>query len=459
MIYEIKNILKSRFSIVCFVILFMANIIGSLNVLGNIEHQSNQDMYTVVSTKILQKKDLLKVNKSTYNNQITKLSKDEKNNWENYLEYNKWEIDAYEKIRDCYKEDRVNNEEFNELNFLLTLTDMSIYTDENHHDYGYDVTFKDDKTYIDNLMKKHNIEFDILLLGKLNDGFVSDEKHVHYTDRLKRAEDILFRLKTGQKQLFLGSNSPWSYLVNQLDDESLFSFIVLPLGMIFSIVSMRQSIRNRSINLITVQPFSKFKIAMKKVLSIYLSYIIIIVLSLFIPMIIVGIKFGWSGFSSTILTDLKGYCSLSSYEFDPTLKAGYGLSKYYGIPNDSFLIKDAYISERLQFVSMIMVLGLSLMMLFLLIYIYIILGVGIILFVKCNIIQYCLIGSITAFYFLSRFYNLLNYECNIFSYPSCMRMAVGGMQTSQLMVLVYITIYIVGSLIFIWKLQDKEVEL
>lgn len=459
MIYEMKNILRSRFSIICFVILFMVNIIGSLNVLGNIEHQSNQDMYTTVATNILQKKNLLKANTNTYQNQITGLNKEEKKYWENYLEYNKWEIHAYERIRDCYKEDKVNDDEFNELNFLLTLTDMSIYTDENYQDYGYDMVFKNDKTYIDNLIKKHNIGFDLSVLGKLNDGIDANEKHAYYTDRLKRAEDSLYRLKSGEKQLFLGSNSPWSYLINQLDDESLFSFIVLPLGLIFSIVSMMQSIRNRSMNLIAVQPFSRFKIAMKKIISIYLSYMLITILSLFIPMVIVGIKYGWGGFHSTILADLTGYRSLSSYEFDPTLKAGFGLSKYYGIPNDLFLIKGAFISERLQFVPMILVLGLSLIMLSLLLYVYVLIGAGIILFVKKHIIQYLLIGSVTIIYFLSHFYSFLHFKWNIFGYPSCMRMAVGGMQASQLMVFVCIIIFIISLLFCFWKFQNKEVEL
>lgn len=443
MMYEIKNILKSRFSIICFILLFLTNIIGAMNVLQDMEHQANQQMYTVAASTILQKKDLLKANKNTYKKQIATLSDEDKKNWENYLRYNEWEVSVNEKIRDYYKNDEIDQKEFIELNFLITLAEMSMYVNEDYNDFNYDVVFKDDQAYIEELFKRHQVSFDMKKLGVMNSGFTDEERHVYYSDRLKRSEDNLSRLKTEEKQLFLSSNSPWSYLVNQLDDDSLFSFLVLPLGMVFAVVSVITSYKTRSKYLLAIQPKSKFRIAIREINIIFFSYFFIVFVSLLLPMIIIGVQFSWQGIHSTILADMEGYQSLSSYEFDPSLKAGYGLSIYYGVPTNALLIDSVFISQRLIFIPMLFALGLSGVMLLLMIYLFILIGYMLASFIKNHVMILLLSASTLTFYVISQFVDMMKVPCNLFGYSSCMRMALGGMQASQMMILLVLMITIV----------------
>lgn len=457
MIYEVKNILKSRFSIVCFILLFLINIIGAMNVLNGIEHQSNQQMYTLTASTILQKKDLLKANQNTYKNQINVLSKEDNDNWKNYLCYNEWEIYANEQIRDYYKNDMTDQIEFNELNFLLTLAEMSMYSNDEENDFNYDGVFKEDKSYIEKLFHKHHVTFDMKKLGVMNTGFANEEKHVYYSDRLKRSEDNLSRLKTRNKQLFLGSNSPWSYLLNQLDDDSLFSFVVFPLGTVFGVVSVISSYKTRSKYLLAVRPKSKFKIAIREITAIFVSYVCIVLVSLLLPMVIIGIKFGWQGIHSTILADMQGYKSLTGYEFDPSLKAGYGLSVYYGVPASMLLVKGVFISERLVFIPMLLALGLSSVMLLLMVYLFVLIGYMIASFIKNRVIKLLLSTFLFAFYFISQFVDVMKVPFNLFSYSSCMRMALGGMQASQMMVLIVVVSTLIILLLTVFVISKKKI--
>lgn len=445
--YEIKSILKSKICLVCFLVFIIINMFSMnfLNLENSLEGNiiSNEQIIAETQSSI-----------SSFNNITKKLGKKitplQIKIIDNYKKYLTWKIEYTKEINNYIKEHGTK------------VFDKTIEFEIWIQVFEMDSLAKNDKQLSQHVFKDElselnppNITFNPTMLNdmqKILKNSYEDAYHQAYNN----VQNLLHELKLGNANKGMNLyKGPWSYLSHQLRLGSVFSFMVLPIGLFYTLIIMWQQKQNRSFDLSFLNTKNQKRFICSKFLNILISYLLILSISLFIPILILGFRYGFAGLDSYMLIDWGNFTS-----FEPNINTYYAhgwiqslFSEYLTSVNNTMPIE---MVNTLVFIPLVLSLILGIMK----IGFIIILGLLISFFTKkqwtcyalglCVIIMYIYSQQISIFPPLYPMFNPL-------SISSSLTVIVGnGTQTSLNVILLLMSwsIFIYICVIFIVKRKD-----
>lgn len=330
LIYEVKAILKHKISYVCLGILLLLNLFSMMNLervnLKNTDIEMIHDYeYTIYQQEIYFE-----------NNKLIDSSKDftpiQRANLNNFESYTEWKIQNIQEQLDIVRE-LPKSANRDRLILLSNLRNTLMLMNSNANP-------KDGDFYAEDLFREEILKFEQELeLGHVP--FESSELNMHpymsilYSPTLRHdmyisnsinAKYYFELLENNLSDINFSSLSPWSFLAKQLSRGSLLPFIIFPMCIIFSFVYLMDSKMNRSLNLLLTMPVKRQRVITLQIFALLISFIFIVMISLAIPVVILGIRHGWSNFNSPIFVDLENLKSLQIYNHANEPWVNFGLS-------------------------------------------------------------------------------------------------------------------------------------
>lgn len=149
------------------------------------------------------------------------------------------------------------------------------------------------------------------------------------------------------------------YLCRQLRLGSLFSLMVIPIGVFYTLIVIWQQKQSKSFELSYLNSRSSNRFLLSRIIEIGISYTLIIFISLFVPALILGFRHGFDGLNSYMLIDWNNFVgfktNLTSYNY------GYANSMFY----EHLISMDNYVPINMEntyiFIPLILSLGLGMM--------------------------------------------------------------------------------------------------
>lgn len=345
--YSVKAILKHKASMIVFSILLLFNFFSMIDMMKMEFNSSLDNKILEYRTDIFQSQvqldnlSALDLSKSYYTDAEIGYLK-------NYFALNQWVIDGSREELELLEA----GEDIEEVklihNLIREMSLMDYVMDETAgHEYSIDVFAKEIERYEDKLnIAELPFDFKTLHLHPyINDYLSSKQRDDNYKTSKKMAEYYFYLLDHNLPDIEFDVLSPWSYLMKQIGAESLVPFLSFPLAIIFAAVYLYDLKQKDSFKLLLTQGTDRSQIILNQTLALSISFIILFLVSLSIPVIILGIKYGWQGISLPILTDIKGLNSFTLFEHLDYLNIFklstfpakcyiHTLSSYYFIPDD-----------------------------------------------------------------------------------------------------------------------------
>ncbi len=318
MFLEIKSILKSKISMIVFLVLLVLNMIQVPNYMGD-SYNVEQNMGLFESQIDLAQETYSQI-KMQYNAQKN-ISDADKVYWESYLEYLNWSIQNAKEgwnLFNTYGNDVLTNEKLYRKYSQITLWDKVYHLDSLKKNGG--------KEFIEKIQslnfKEPDIHFDKTKIYMIGSQLSVDKKGDFREKKLSIQEqlhDLQFAGNTNK------GKGPWAFLIHQLRINSKFTFVCMPLCIVFCIVIIWEQKKNGSLELSRLSNKHWFN---SVYLNLIFSFFILSFVSLFIPIVLLTISNGLSGLSDWILIDSKSLISLSLYEHGDNYILN-NLSEYY----------------------------------------------------------------------------------------------------------------------------------
>lgn len=462
MIYEIKANLKSRISIFCCLVLLILNILGMINLERKYSNYYKDELRNLKHSNIYAK-NVLNGERRTLNGIGT--SAEEMEIWENYFKQKEWtigEIDKLIEIIEQYvsKENKIDEKIFNKeqiyfyINTVL-MRSKCYSTSENRlplleKTYEDEIAKHKDKINIDNYpfdpYKLRLIEaLSLRPLGKerIIKSYESDSKYLEY---------YFYLLDKKIPELDKNKANPWTFLSTQLSMDSPMAILIIMVSLFYTISMIIYRKRSNSIKLLSLQSFTRNKIIIKQIIGIMFSYFIIVIISFFIPFLILGTLHGFSGINYPILVHGDGYVNFETYSprYD---RNTLGLSNYYSSVKYEQGVISSAIPKELSFYPLYKVLCLTIFLFINKLLFYVVIGVLISMFIDNNFILGLTGTIIMGIFILSQGRLFKNIKSvNPFAVEGCWETVVGN---SDITYLNSMLILFVGSIFLLYLMVNQ----
>lgn len=305
--YELKSVLKNKASFVCLLVFLLINMF-SMNftdfendVEGNII--SSEQLITETQSSISQI-DLIRRQSE---DKITPTQNKVLNNYEKYLN---WKIENANEAIEHLKKEGVkafdNYAETQKYDLWNQAFEMDCFA-KTDKQLSY-VVFKDELAKLG----YPKISFDPTLLNDMQEFFDRDYTDAYHHSYVK-LQNAFHDIETGNdKNIINIVQGPWSYLCFQLRSGSIFSLMIIPIGLFYTLITIWQQKQSKSFELSYLNAKNKSRFLLSKVMQIGISYALIVIISLFIPMIILGLRYGFDGLDSYMLIDWNNFKSFNT---------------------------------------------------------------------------------------------------------------------------------------------------
>lgn len=310
--YEMKSILKSKVTLVCFLIFLVINMFSIDNI----------DLENQLENNIIANEQLMVETQSTISNlnimkrQLGKDIKPEQINiFENYEKYLNWKKEnAHQAILQLKKEGISafdSSKNFKKYDVWNQIFEMDCFAKTD--DLLSHIVFKDELSQLE----YPNISFDPTKLNDIQQ-FIKKNYEVEYHHIYINLQNTFFDMKTGNDKNILNiMHGPWLYLCSQLRIGSIFSLMIMPIGLFYTVIIIWQQKQSGSFKLSFLNTKTQLKFIVSKIFTIMLSYLLIVCISLLIPILILGICYGFNGLNSYMLIDWNNFfsfeCNLNTY--------------------------------------------------------------------------------------------------------------------------------------------------
>lgn len=352
--YEMKSILRSKASLVCLLIFLIVNMFSMnfLNLENDVERNIiyNEQLIAESQNSISQI-DVIKkqLGETIKPEQVEALN--------NYKEYLNWKSKNANEAIDCLKKEGVkgfeNYPDIKKYDLWNQMFEMDCFakTDKQLSQ----VVFKDELAKIG----YPDISFDASLLNDMQKFFNRDyEDAYHHT--YMNLQNAFHEIATANNKNILNiAQGPWMYLCRQLRLGSLFSLMVIPIGVFYTLIGIWQQKQSKSFELSYLNSKNSNRFLLSKIIEIGISYTLIIFISLFVPVLILGFQHGFDGLNSYMLIDWNNFVgfktNLTTYNY------GYANSMFY----EHLISMDNYMPINMEntyiFIPLILSLGLGMM--------------------------------------------------------------------------------------------------
>lgn len=310
MILEIKSILKNKISWIILFILLVTNMVALPDYMGN-TYDVEQNM-SLFESQIETEQEIYSQIKMQYSAQRN-ISDEVRSYWENYLSYLDWSIQNAKdgwNLFNTYGNDVLTNKKLFAKYSQITLWDKL---------YHLDTLKKDgDKEFLKQLSyDEPEVPFDkhkIYVIGSQ----VSTNKKEDFREKSLSIQEQLHENQSSGKGV-------WAYLVNQLRMNSPFTFLCMPLCLIFCIVILLNEKNTKAMEL---SRFNNSHFTRDLYVNLFLSFSILVLISFFLPLILLTINNGLSGWNDWVLVDSKHLLTFSTYNHSQDYITN-NLSEYY----------------------------------------------------------------------------------------------------------------------------------
>lgn len=352
--YEMKSILRSKASLVCLLIFLIVNMFSMnfLNLENDVERNIIYNEQLIVeSQNSISQIDIIKKQLGE------KIKPEQVEVLNNYKEYLNWKSKNANEAIDCLKKEGVkgfeNYPDIKKYDLWNQMFEMDCFakTDKQLSQ----VVFKDELAKIG----YPDISFDASLLNDMQKFFNRDyEDAYHHT--YMNLQNAFHEIATANNKNILNiAQGPWTYLCRQLRLGSLFSLMVIPIGVFYTLIGIWQQKQSKSFELSYLNSKSSNRFLLSRIIEIGISYTLIIFISLFVPALILGFRHGFDGLNSYMLIDWNNFVgfktNLTSYNY------GYAYSMFY----EYLISMDNYMPINMEntyiFIPLILSLGLGMM--------------------------------------------------------------------------------------------------
>lgn len=351
-LYSIKAILKHKVSIVVFCVLLLINFFTMVSMikddLENTREKQIQEaeLWCHSFSNSINNRYIIDIN--GYYNEM------ELAYMQNYYDFRMWMIDYYEDELSLLKKGEDITHTSLIYNLVQTMMEMNYVVDEIYgNDYAENV-FKDEIARHSDELNLSELPFDskkLYLMPYRNDYLSKDQKDLQYHDTEYTIKYFFNLLDKNLPDLELTTPSPWSFLMKQIGKDSIIPFILIPLAILFSAVYIYDIRQKQSLKLIMIQGKDRKKVIFVYGLSLLITFSLLTIISLLIPMIILGFKSGWAGFNLPILVDVDGLKSFTMFEHLDVLHT-FKLSTYPGARYIKSVSSDDFIPQVLTFMQL-----------------------------------------------------------------------------------------------------------
>lgn len=441
MLLQLKSVFKNKITIVLLTISMIISIFSIYNIHTRI-NTPNYDMYYDNLSYYIEWSDML----NKYKNQT--FNPDERQ--ENYINYLEWQVKRHEILMELYLDSyKENSELIKDYNFIFALTRMNV---NSNPEFEQKIT---NELYPKEMEKYVNfdlVNFDFELLGDFTyDYLFYDEGFSDSVYKVNKffIEYVLYLWENDLKEINYFTESPWTYLGETYSKESIKSKFFIPITILFSAFILTLSRKEKTLDLISVNKSSKFRIYLNYLLKGFLVSLILVFLPDVVSVIYMGIRFGFEGLFHPIPVFLETFNSFQTYANSAIASGSVGLADLYPLhdplsayPFFNFKIdlsNDLVNIEFWKFLVLGMIMEVSKIGLFSLI------GVSLGLLIKDIRKSFVISGILVIFSVISGILIELQSKWNIFSFNSGWNVALGWTKVSWLwaMILIYITIFII----------------
>ena len=320
--YEMKSILRSKASLVCLLIFLIVNMFSMnfLNLENDVERNIIYNEQLIVeSQNSISQIDIIKKQLGE------KIKPEQVEVLNNYKEYLNWKSKNANEAIDCLKKEGVkgfeNYPDIKKYDLWNQMFEMDCFAKTDKQLSR--VVFKDELAKIG----YPDISFDASLLNDMQKFFNRDyEDAYHHT--YMNLQNAFHEIATANNKNILNiAQGPWTYLCRQLRLGSLFSLMIIPIGIFYTLIVIWQQKQSKSFELSYLNSKSSNRFLLSRIIEIGISYTLIIFISLFVPVLILGFRHGFDGLNSYMLIDWNNFVgfktNLTSYNY------GYAYSMFY----------------------------------------------------------------------------------------------------------------------------------
>lgn len=350
--YSIKAILKHKVSIIVFCMLLLINFFTMVNMIkvdleNTAEKQIQEYQLHIYSYQTIKDNQYAIDMGGYYNN--TELSY-----LENYFNSMQWSIDSSKEELAMLEKGEDISQSILIHGLIENMIDMDFVMDIEHgNDYFENVFNEEIERYSDKLnLSELPFNSKDLHLHPYRDGYLlKDQRDVFYHNEEFKAKYAFYLLDHDLSDLELTTPSPWSFLMKQLGKDSLLPFILFPLAILFSTVYLYDVRQKQSLKLLMTQGTNRRQVIFAYGFSLLVAFILLSVISLLIPMILLGFKSGWTGFNLPVLIDVDGLQSFTLFEHLDTLHT-FKLSTYPSALYIDTIVRDDFIPLTMDFMQL-----------------------------------------------------------------------------------------------------------
>lgn len=419
--------MKSKITLAFAIILIILNIYTIIR-LEKIAHNSKHNLAIRYELLALEQEELIRMEKAGM--ELLQLTETEKPIWDNYILHLEWKLEKYkvmaEKLENSTSSDTWKDELYCDIEMTMTYMD-TVANPDNGRALSHDV-FKEE---IELLNLDINCPFDSSQLHLIRDiarmkgidNAWSEETCEYVYNGLKQTLKASFELaKSGEKQLYSGTASPWTFYINKVGLEEYSYQLLAVLVIIFTGAVILEERKNRSNKLIEMLPEKRSYIISYYYKLGLISVMSILVITLILPILYFGFKYGFNGLQNPIFVYEQGFTSFTGYTHVQEYSY-YGLGKFYG--TRPWFEGGYYPATILTIYPLWKVMLFSLVISLLKVIFFTILGVGIGLSFTSVMRSSFALTIISVFYLVSqRFSDKLKY--NPFSITSSWDVATGA---------------------------------
>lgn len=326
--------MKSKITLAFAIILIILNTYTVIRI-ERTANDSNDNFVSQYELFALNQEENIRMEKAGI--ELLKLTDSEKPLYDNYIKYKEWILERYkglaEKLENSTSSDTWKDELYCDIEITMAYMD-TVANFEKGRPLSHDV-FKEE---IELLNLNINYPFDssqlhfIEELSRIKgiDNSWSEETCEYVYNGLKQTLKARFELaKSGDKHLDSGTASPWTFYINKVGLEEYSYQLLAVLVIIFTGAVILEERKNRSNKLIEMLPEKRSYIISYYYKLGLISVMSILVITLILPILYFGFKYGFNGLQNPIFVYEQGFASFTGYTHVQEYSY-YGLGKFYG---------------------------------------------------------------------------------------------------------------------------------
>lgn len=356
--YVMKGLLKSKMSILCFIFLLTLN----LFMMWKLEtKEKNYNSYEAIvqqwKTKTYQQHTYLK--KAESQEALMKIRNIEDSSFEEYMKMFRYHTSLYDQAyEDMLQTSDVSlcKRYMQEVEIKSQLSAMNLYANVEQGRLFFQNVFEEELNKYKGVIQLEEWPYDTYLIHEYGNQFEHPKEQ--YLNAKSNVEYQFKMLEQGVEGLTYTQASPWSFLAYQLSMDHIPALLTAILAILYTMSWVIMLKDSGSIRLICCRPSSLIRVIMGQLCCVCISYLLIVFLAYFIPVVYLGVRYSFQDYNVPLLFYQKGLTTFQvPFQIDE-LRSTIGLSTYASAM--SVVEPEPYvIAEELSFVRMPVVLFFS----------------------------------------------------------------------------------------------------